>query len=70
MAIICDICDKPILAPKIDLDEDEPAYEVIKLNGEKICFCTDCAEAISEYLTTKECKEMCKKYAEKADLEL
>lgn len=68
MAIICDVCDKPIVAP--GLDEDEPDYDVIKLNGEKICLCTDCTDAIAEYLTTPECKEMCKKFAEKADLEL
>jgi len=58
MAIICDICGANVTP---DEGEEFESYENINLNG-GMCLCMTCLSAVGEYVETKECKDMCKKY--------
>lgn len=61
MAIICDICGADVTP---DEDTEISDYDIIKIQGDKICLCLDCHNAVYDWLQTPACKEYCKKHKE------
>ena len=60
--ISCDIC-KTDVTPKDNLIVETHKH-MLKINGEQLCFCSDCWMNISDWIISDECKKYCKKKME------
>ena len=54
MAIICDNCNTNVTPTNEDEVRD---YEILKLNGIKLCLCTDCFCALTDFATSDDFKK-------------
>jgi len=63
MAIICDTCKENVTPNKnLFSSSDMRTYELVKLNGRKVCLCIDCYIALSEFVTSKDFLKVVEKY--------
>ncbi len=67
--ISCDICEEKITSEDEAFEENGENYQIIECQGKHL-LCDDCIMALGEYLTSDECKKMCKDHRKKVEQEM
>ena len=71
--IRCDICNIVVVSPKDSealLQNDFKEHTILRVRSHKFCLCFNCENAVLEFLSSEECKEMCLKYKKQIEEEM